>query len=147
MTVWTDNRNHFLDDLGHSAVFAALALMIGVEPIQFLWIIAISQLVQSWQHGNLNFDHGWLKYLIISPKFHRYHHAIGMGHEAPGKPGVLGGCNFGILFPWWDMMFKTAIFDSQSYPTGVKNLEVSNHVLTHQWQGLKHAWRTLIKPS
>ena len=96
MTVWTDNRNHFLDDLGHSAVFAALALMIGVEPIQFLWIMAISQLVQSWQHGNLNFDHGWFKYLIISPKFHRYHHAIGMGHEAPGKPGVLGGCNFGI---------------------------------------------------
>ena len=77
MTVWTDNRNHFLDDLGHSAVFAALALMIGVEPIQFLWIIAVGQLVQSWQHGNLNFDHGWLKYWIISPKFHRYHHAIG----------------------------------------------------------------------
>ena len=147
MTVWTDNRNHFLDDVGHSAVFAALALMIGVEPIQFLWIIAISQLIQSWQHGNLNIDHGWFKYVIISPKFHRYHHAIGMGHEAPGKPGVLGGCNFGILFPWWDMMFKTAIFDSQIHPTGVKNLEVSNHVLTHQWQGLKHAWRMLKQSS
>ncbi|MFM8460775.1 MAG: sterol desaturase family protein, partial [Polynucleobacter victoriensis] len=83
MTVWTDNRNHFLDDLGHSAVFAALALMIGVEPIQFLWIIAISQLIQSWQHGNLNFDHGWFKYLIISPKFHRYHHARLTGSFMP----------------------------------------------------------------
>lgn len=147
MTVWTDNRNHFLDDIGHSAVFAALALMIGVEPMQFLWLIAVGQLLQSWQHGNIDIDHGWFKYLIISPKFHRYHHAIGMGHEAPGKPGVLGGCNFGILFPWWDMMFKTAIFNSQAHPTGVKNLDVSNHVLAHQWQGLKHAWRTLRKTS
>lgn len=143
MTAWSDNRNHLLDDLGHSAVFAAIALMIGVEPIQFLWLIAISQLIQSWQHGNLNFDHGWFKYVLISPRFHRYHHAIGLGHEAPGKPGVLGGCNFGILFPWWDMMFGTAIFSKEIYPTGVRNLSVSNHVILHQWQGAKHALKEL----
>jgi sterol desaturase/sphingolipid hydroxylase (fatty acid hydroxylase superfamily) len=145
MTVWSDNRNHVMDDLMHSAVFSLMALLIGVEPIQFLWLVAISQLIQSWQHGNLRFDHGWFKYVLISPQFHRYHHAIGLGHEAPGKPGVLGGCNFGVLFPWWDMLFKTAIFSKEIHPTGVRNLEVSENLVTHQWQGLKHSLRELKK--
>jgi sterol desaturase/sphingolipid hydroxylase (fatty acid hydroxylase superfamily) len=144
MTVWTDNRNHVLDDIMHSAFFALVALLIGVEPVQFLWIMALSQLIQSWQHGNLNLDHGWLKYVLISPKFHRLHHAIGMGHEVPGKPGVLGGCNFGILFPWWDMVLKTAIFDASSYPTGVRGLSVSNNPAIHQWQGLVHSLKAFF---
>ena len=68
MTVWSDNRNHVLDDLGHSAFFALIALAIGVEPIQYIALVAPSQLIQSWQHGNLDFDHGILKYMIISPR-------------------------------------------------------------------------------
>jgi sterol desaturase/sphingolipid hydroxylase (fatty acid hydroxylase superfamily) len=141
MSVWTDNRNHLLDDLGHSAVFALIALMIGVEPSQYLWLIAISQLIQSWQHGNLNIDHGFLKYILISPRYHRLHHAIGMGYEVPGKPGVLGGCNFGILFPWWDMIFATAIFNEQVHPTGVKGLNMSNNPLIQQWQSLVNIFK------
>lgn len=144
MTVWTDNRNHVLDDLLHSALFASLALMIGVEPIQFLWLIALGQLVQSWQHGNLNIEHGWLKYVLISPRFHRLHHAVGMGYEVPGKPGVLGGCNFGILFPWWDMLFRTAIFNEDVHPTGVRGLLVSNNPLVHQWQVLLNSLKTFF---
>ena len=143
MTVWSDNRNHVLDDLGHSAFFAFIALAIGVEPIQYIALVALSQLIQSWQHGNLDFDHGILKYTIISPRFHRYHHAIDLGYEVPGKPGVLGGCNFGVLFPWWDMLFKTAIFDNRPYPTGVRQFEAAANPIVHQWQGMRHAWLAL----
>ena len=145
MTVWTDNRNHLLDDLGHSAVFAGLALLIGVEPIQYLWLMGISQLIQNWQHGNLNFNHGGFKYFLISPRFHRFHHAVGMGHEVPGKPGVLGGCNFGVLFPWWDMVLGTAIFHGTVHPTGVRGLNVVNNPIIHQWQGLLHSLKSFKK--
>jgi sterol desaturase/sphingolipid hydroxylase (fatty acid hydroxylase superfamily) len=145
MSVWTDNRNHILDDLGHSAVFALVALIIGVEPIQYLWLLAISQLIQSWQHGNFDFDHGIFKYILISPRYHRLHHAIGLGYEVPGKPDVLGGCNFGILFPWWDMLFGTAIFTKDTHPTGVRGLEVSLNPFTQQWQGLLHALKALFR--
>lgn len=144
MTVWSDNRNHVLDDLMHSAFFAVLALTIGVEPIQFLWIIALGQLVQSWQHGNLNLDHGWFKYVLISPKFHRLHHAVGMGYEVEGRPGVLGGCNFGVLFPWWDMALGTSRFSQEVHPTGVRGLTVSNNPLHHQWHGLVHSFKSLL---
>jgi sterol desaturase/sphingolipid hydroxylase (fatty acid hydroxylase superfamily) len=144
MTAWTDNRNHLLDDLGHAAIFAIFALIIGVEPIQYIALIATSQLLQSWHHGNFNVDLGWAKYLLISPRYHRLHHAIGIGHEAPGKPDVLGGCNFGIIFPWWDMLFGTAIFTKQYYETGVRDLSVSTNLLKQQWQGLQHSMRALL---
>jgi sterol desaturase/sphingolipid hydroxylase (fatty acid hydroxylase superfamily) len=76
--------------------------------------------------------------------FHRMHHAVGYGHEAKGKPGVLGGCNFGVLFPWWDMLFRTAIFPKEVYPTGVRNLTVSQNIFTQQWQGLVHAFKEIM---
>lgn len=145
MTSWTDNRNHVLDDLGHSAVFALIALAIGVEPIEYLWLTATSQLIQSWQHGRFNADLSWIKYALVTPRFHRLHHAVGLGHEIPGKPGVPGGCNFGVLFPWWDMLLGTAIFDKKIYPTGVQGLDVSPNIFSQQWQGFIHSLRYLWK--
>ena len=139
MTAWSDNRNHILDDIMRATFMAFFALLFGVSPGQFIMLIAFSQFIQSWQHANIKAHLGPTKYLLISPMFHRMHHAVGYGHEAKGKPGVLGGCNFGILFPWWDMLFRTAVFPKEVYPTGVRGLTVSQNILTQQWQGLVRA--------
>ncbi|MBU3564142.1 sterol desaturase family protein [Polynucleobacter sp. Tro8-14-1] len=139
MTAWSDNRSHILDDVMRAAIMSFFALLIGVSPGQFIMLIALSQFIQSWQHANIKVHLGSAKYLLVSPLFHRMHHAVGYGHEAIGKPGVLGGCNFGILFPWWDMLFGTAIFTKEVYPTGVRDLTVSENVLTQQWQSLLRA--------
>jgi sterol desaturase/sphingolipid hydroxylase (fatty acid hydroxylase superfamily) len=139
MTAWSDDRNHILDDIMHAVVFAFFALLFGVSPSQFILLVVLSQLVQSWQHANIKVNLGPFKYLLVSPMFHRMHHAVGYGHEAKGKPGVLGGCNFGVLFPWWDMLFNTAIFPKEVYPTGVRGLTVSHNVFVQQWQTFKHA--------
>jgi sterol desaturase/sphingolipid hydroxylase (fatty acid hydroxylase superfamily) len=144
MTAWSDDRNHMLDDVMRAMVFAFFALLFGVPPGQFIFLVVLSQLIQSWQHANINVHLGWARYLIVSPLFHRYHHAVGYGHDAPGKPGVLGGCNFGVLFPWWDIAFGTAVFTDKVYPTGVRNLKVSNNLLVQQWQGLRHSVRELF---
>ncbi|ANI99343.1 fatty acid hydroxylase [Polynucleobacter wuianus] len=144
MTAWSDNRNHFLDDIMRAVVMAFFALLFGVSPGQFIALVALSQFIQSWQHANIKVHLGPVRYLLISPMYHRMHHAVGYGHEAIGKPGVLGGCNFGILFPWWDMALKTAIFPQAVYPTGVRNLSVSQNIITQQWQGLVHAFRELL---
>jgi sterol desaturase/sphingolipid hydroxylase (fatty acid hydroxylase superfamily) len=144
MTAWSDNRNHLLDDIMRALVMAFFALLFGVSPGQFIALVALSQLIQSWQHANIKVHLGVARYILISPMYHRMHHAVGYGHEARGKPGVLGGCNFGILFPWWDMAFRTAIFPTAVYPTGVRNLIVSRNILVQQWQGLVHAFRELL---
>jgi sterol desaturase/sphingolipid hydroxylase (fatty acid hydroxylase superfamily) len=139
MTAWSDNRNHILDDIMRATFMAFFALLFGVSPGQFIMLIALSQFIQSWQHANIKVHLGPAKYLLISPMFHRMHHAVGYGHEAKGRPGVLGGCNFGILFPWWDMAFRTVVFPKEVYPTGVRNLTVSQNIFAQQWQGLVRA--------
>ncbi|MGE8318479.1 MAG: sterol desaturase family protein [Comamonas sp.] len=127
MTMWSDNRNHLLDDLIHDGIIVLVAQLIGVQPSQFVAIVALTQLSESLQHANLRVWFGHIgERLWISPRFHRRHHAIGIGHES-AKPGAatatprLGGCNFGVLLPWWDMLLGTANFDLRYDPTGVRD--------------------------
>jgi sterol desaturase/sphingolipid hydroxylase (fatty acid hydroxylase superfamily) len=128
-----------------AVVMAFFALLFGVSPGQFIILVALGQFIQSWQHANIKVHLGKGQYLLVSPMFHRMHHAVGYGHEAIGKPGVLGGCNFGILFPWWDILFRTAIFPKEVYPTGVRNLDVSHNIFTQQWQGFVQLAKELLQ--
>jgi sterol desaturase/sphingolipid hydroxylase (fatty acid hydroxylase superfamily) len=121
MTMWTDNRNHLLDDLIRSSVLVIVAQCIGVGPGQFVAIVAVTQLVESLSHANLRLRFGrWGERLLVSPHFHRVHHAIGIGHESQG-PGSLGGHNFAVLFPVWDLLFGTAALDHRVEPTGIRD--------------------------
>jgi sterol desaturase/sphingolipid hydroxylase (fatty acid hydroxylase superfamily) len=117
MSLWSDDRNHFLDDILQAGFFAAIALFIGVQPAQYVVLVAVSNFLQSVQHVNARLPFGpVLERLIVSPIFHRRHHAIGYGHE-----GTRYGCNFGVLFPWWDMLFRTASWERTVEPTGIRD--------------------------
>jgi sterol desaturase/sphingolipid hydroxylase (fatty acid hydroxylase superfamily) len=121
MTMWSDQRNHLLDDLVIATVFALLARVIGVEPGQFVAITVITQLHESLQHANARIGFGRVgERLLVSPRFHRLHHSIGIGHESGGR-GTLGGHNFGVLLPLWDQLFGTANFERRYDPTGVRD--------------------------
>ena len=99
MTVWSDNRNHLLDDVIHDAIIVLVAQLIGVAPGQFVAIVALTQLSESFQHANVRIWFGQLgERLWISPRFHRRHHAIGIGHEpmAPVRNKKVHGNNFGV---------------------------------------------------
>ncbi len=121
MTMWSDNRNHLLDDVIRDLLFVTLAILIGVGPGQFVALVALSQLSESFQHADLKIWFGRVgERLWVSPRFHRLHHSIGIGHESAGK-GTLGGFNFGVLLPWWDMVFGTANFERRFDPTGVRD--------------------------
>lgn len=142
MTMWTDNRTHLLDDLIQALVFALLAQAIGVAPGQFVVIVALTQLSESFQHANLRLWFGPLgERLWVSPRFHRFHHAIGIGHESLGK-NTLGGHNFGVLLPWWDMLFGSANFEHRFEATGVRDQveqgrDYGQGFWMQQWLGLK----------
>ena len=121
MTIWSDNRNHLLDDVILATAFALLARIIGVEPGQFVAITVVSQLFESLQHANLRLAFGRIgERLFVSPRFHRRHHGIGIGHESAGR-GTLGGHNFAILLPVWDLLFRTADFELRFDATGVRD--------------------------
>ena len=148
MTVWSDNRNHLLDDVLRDVIIVVVAQMVGVAPAQFVAIVAFTQLSESFQHANLRLWFGPVgERLWISPRFHRVHHSIGIGHESTkGGKTVLGGSNFGVLLPWWDMLFGTVNFALQYHPTGVRDQvepgpkglrEYGRGFLQQQWLGLK----------
>jgi sterol desaturase/sphingolipid hydroxylase (fatty acid hydroxylase superfamily) len=119
MTQWSDQRNHLFDDLLRDFFLATVALLVGVAPDQFIALVVASRIVQSIQHANLKLT-GMLakagQYVLVGPRFHRVHHGIGIGHE-----GNYQGVNFGVLFSFWDILFKTADFSSHVQPTGIRD--------------------------
>ena len=122
MSFWADDRNHLLDDLIRDAIFALIAVVIGVQPGQFVLLVIATRSLESFQHANLRLSFGrWGERLLVSPRFHRRHHAIGDGHE-----GAYRGCNFAVLFPIWDLWFGTANH-SVGYPaTGIRDQLMSD---------------------
>jgi sterol desaturase/sphingolipid hydroxylase (fatty acid hydroxylase superfamily) len=151
MTLWSDNRNHLLDDVIRDVLLAVVAIVIGVAPGQFVLLVVLGQLSESLQHANLRLGFGfWGERLWVSPRFHRLHHSVGIGHEtvlAPlpgaGTQGtvVLGGHNFGVLLPWWDIAFGTANFESRFDATGVRDQveqgrDYGRGFWRQQWLGL-----------
>jgi sterol desaturase/sphingolipid hydroxylase (fatty acid hydroxylase superfamily) len=123
MSMWSDNRNHLLDDVITSLIFSVAAVVLGVAPGQFVALVVLGQLSESFQHANVRITFGKLgECLWVSPRFHRLHHSIGLGHETVlAHKTVLGGCNFGVLLPVWDMLFGTVNFEDRFDPTGVRD--------------------------
>ena len=91
---------------------------------------------------------------MISPRFHRWHHSVGWGHEGPssadanGAPRPLGGHNFGVLLPWWDDMLGTAVRGNDDPPTGIRDqMEQGRYygqgIWAQQVLGLQRLWQAL----
>ncbi len=144
MTMWSDNRNHLIDDVINDVIIVLVAQLIGVAPGQFVALVAFTQLSESFQHANLRLSFGRIgEYLWVSPRFHRVHHSIGIGHESlKNEQTVLGGHNFGVLLPWWDVLFGTANFQERYDPTGIRdqveaNRDYGRGFWSQQWVGLK----------
>jgi len=144
MTMWSDNRNHLLDDVIVDSIVVVVAQLIGVPPGQFVAIVAFTQLSESFQHANVRLWFGRIgERLWVSPRFHRLHHSIGIGHETiKAERTVLGGHNFGVLLPWWDVLFGTANFEQRYDSTGVRdqveaNRDYGRGFWSQQWIGLK----------
>ena len=137
MTFWTDNRNHLLDSVITDAIFAAIALAIGVPPAQFALLVVVSRMVESLSHANVRMSFGALgARLLVSPRFHRLHHAI-----AASPHGDYRGANYAVLLPVWDVLFGTADFRREPGPTGVDDQlagrDYGEGFWAQQWLGLK----------
>jgi len=154
MTMWSDNRNHLLDDLLRDSAFVLVALAVGIAPSQFVAVVAVTQLMESLAHANVRlsfapFLWGLGERLLVSPRFHRVHHGIGIGHESAG-PGSLGGHNFAVLFPVWDAIFGTALWHDEPGATGIRDQlpgqgarDYGRGFWAQQWLGLVRLARHL----
>ena len=133
MTFWSDDRNHLLDDIIAFFWFTAIALLIGIPPMQFPILVLVLRFLESLSHANARISFGWLgERLLISPRFHRAHHGV----TAAGLDSV----NYGAIFPWWDMLFATADFTRSFVETGDPTAEgelATGGYFVQQWVGLR----------
>ena len=138
MSLWTDDRNHLVAAALSWLWFTLVALLIGVQPGQFVGLLVLGRLVESLSHANVRLHFGWLgDRLLVSPAYHRMHHSIGVGHE-----GKYYGCNFASLFPVWDVLFRTANFGFKYEETGIRDQvetqrDYGETFWAQQWLALK----------
>lgn len=78
-------------------MFIPIAIL-GVDPVTFMAVSAVSILYQYWIHTKLIGKLGWLEYILNTPSAHRVHHAT--------NPDYLDK-NYGAIFIIWDRMFGT----------------------------------------
>jgi sterol desaturase/sphingolipid hydroxylase (fatty acid hydroxylase superfamily) len=136
MTLWTDDRNHIFDDVLASAWSGTIAMLIGVAPSEYPLVMIAFRLVESLSHTNARLGFGRFGTpLLVGPHYHRLHHAI--DHARAPFTGAMG-CNFAVIFPIWDVIFRTWRRDDEFPRTGVAALvgrPVRCGYLAHQVEG------------
>ena len=97
VNAFTGLRVHFLESILMTASY--VVLLTWLQMPQIIPIVALFYTIQGiYIHLDLPWDHGPLKYLFASPRFHRWHHAD--VPEAYGK-------NLASVVPLFDLMFGT----------------------------------------
>lgn len=97
-TVLTSGRVHLLEPLIMQMSYLLLLTWMNL-PYEVLGGVAgLRVLHNMYVHMHLDWDHGPLKYVIASPRYHRWHHA--------DDPEIYGK-NLANLFPFYDVLFGT----------------------------------------
>ena len=143
MSFWSDDRNHLLDDLISALWFGVIGLAIGIPPLQFPMLMLFMRFIESLSHANIRVSFGWLgERLLVSPRFHRVHHGL----RAAGRVS----CNYGAVFPIWDILFRTADFSDEYPATGDRHAPepmATGGYAAQQWVGLQYFLTQLRRPS
>jgi sterol desaturase/sphingolipid hydroxylase (fatty acid hydroxylase superfamily) len=138
LTLWSDDRNHLVDDVLAAVWSGTLALLIGVAPEEYPLVMVAFRLVESLSHTNVRLGFGPIgSPLLVGPQYHRLHHAI--EHARPPFDRTMG-CNFAVILPVWDVIFGTWRRDPAFPATGVAALSgpaVRCGYLRHQLEGLR----------
>jgi len=147
MSCWSNDRTAYLDGVLQSFVLATVALVMGVEPAQFAWLVLLSELVQNFSHANVRLRIGQrLGKFLVGPGFHRLHHMV----RDPERPSF-HNCNFGQVLSIWDRLFGTARYGEPVHPTGVSDPVVDadngKGLISLQWYVLKRFWAAFRSPA
>ena len=120
----TSYRLHFLESIFMDASYVILLTWLGIPPIIGATTRMLLTLLNCYVHIDIDFGHGPFKYLLASPRLHRWHHA---DHpDAYGK-------NFAIVFPFYDVLFGTYYLPGRcDKPMGALSMDVPPFNLVFQ---------------
>ena len=100
LSVLTTFRTHpLVHTLSFFAATIPVIVLTGSQPLAPV-LITVYLCLGALPHANVAWSFGPLGKVVVSPAYHRIHHA------ADGPFNV----NFGIVLPWWDMLAGCAVF-------------------------------------
>lgn len=106
----TKYRMHPLDVFIVVAFSVVFMHVVGFGGLGFKVAVYIFYALDFLNHANLRFGfRSWLRYVIATPQFHRWHHAV--EPEARNK-------NYSVLFAFYDWMFGSFYCPAGLYPAG-----------------------------
>jgi lathosterol oxidase len=99
------SRLHLVDVVLTRALVVLPAFALGFsEPALYVWLVIIA-MQGVLNHVNLRFRLRWLENLLVTPRFHYWHHAV--------RPVDR---NFAVHFPWIDRLFGTHHLPGGEWP-------------------------------
>jgi sterol desaturase/sphingolipid hydroxylase (fatty acid hydroxylase superfamily) len=106
LSVLTTFRTHpLVHTLSFFAATVPVIVLTGSQPLAPV-LITVYLCLGAFPHANVGWTFGPLGKVIVSPAYHRIHHA------ADGPYDV----NLGIVLPWWDMLAGRAVFPEPGAP-------------------------------
>jgi sterol desaturase/sphingolipid hydroxylase (fatty acid hydroxylase superfamily) len=121
----TSFRLHFLEAIFMGISYVILLTCLGIPPIIGATGAMLLTLHNGYVHIDMDFGHGPFKYLLTSPRLHRWHHA--------DHPKALGK-NLANLFPFYDVLFGTYYLPGRcDEPVGARSAQVPPFALLNQF--------------
>jgi sterol desaturase/sphingolipid hydroxylase (fatty acid hydroxylase superfamily) len=118
---WTTGfRVHPVNYLFSNTLLAVCGRLLGLSPEVYLLATPLIFLSIVVEHANLKWTFGPLRYCIVSPVFHRWHHT--MATETRDQ-------NFATMFSVWDVIFGTYRMPPSRLPDGYGAAAVPKGVL------------------
>lgn len=103
------SRMHLLEIIGLRSMTIIPMYVLGFQEGVLHAYILLVYLNATFVHANVRFNVEWLKPIIVTPRFHHWHHGI-------EKEAI--DVNFAIHFPWLDKLFGTYYMPPHQWPSG-----------------------------
>ncbi|TWT61323.1 sterol desaturase family protein [Rubinisphaera italica] len=134
-TVLTTGRVHLLEPFVMQVSYILMLSWLNLPYAVLGGVAGLRILHNMYTHMNVDWDHGPFKYLLASPRYHRWHHA-----DEPAAYGM----NLANIFPFLDVIFCTYYVPGQCHEKmGAKGVP-TNALEMVAWPFLE--WNRLLTP-
>lgn len=113
MNMFTDFRYHIFEYLVTEPISIIPFFILGFSPPRVIAFVIFTKVLTLFYHSNIKTNLGPLRYILVTPQYHRIHHSIEPEHQDK---------NFAVIFSFWDRLFGTQHEDEKAYPnTGIRD--------------------------
>lgn len=123
----TGFRVHPFNMMYHHFAGIFILMLIGINETVLFTYLALSGVINIFQHANVRFKHGVLNYVFSTNELHRWHHST-QPREA--------NANYGSLLILWDLVFGSYYNKRHQSPVNLGLFSGTNYPVNSYWRQL-----------